>query len=241
MADVTHECILLGEGDDIAYTPGAAKAAGEVDILNTLFRFATQPIVISTLGSVKAAGGHPTVRIVKITGAMSVGNHVYWDDNGTVVGATTATTGAVTTVVGDGDAYVGRVIKAAGGTAQTVDVQLSLPVATKVALANAIGDPGDGEAIPVDASGYVAISTAGAETNTLAAPTFVGQEMLLYCAVYVGDRVITCLTTLNDNADNTITFEAIGEAVLLIAIQEAVGTYRWRVVFQDPAATVTTV
>ncbi len=191
------------------------------------------------LGSVKAAGGHPTVRIVKVTGALAVGNHVYWDADADVVGATDAGTGAVTTNSALSDAYVGRVIKAAGGTVQTVDVQLSLAVATKVALANAIGDPGTGEAIPVDASGYVAITTAAAETNTLAAPTFVGQEMLIYCAVYaVGDRVITCATLLNENGDDTITLQAIGETVLLVAIEEVVGTFRWRVVFQDPTATV---
>ena len=239
MANVTHECILIGGGDDVAYTPSADIAAGEVDILNGMFRFATQPILDTILGSVKAAGGHPTVRIVKVTGSMSVGNQVYWDDNGNVVGATTSGTGAVTTSSGASDAYVGRVIAAAGGTDQTVDVQLSLPVATKVALANAIGDPGHDTAIPVDASGYVSITTAAAETNTLAAPTFVGQELLLYCAVYdVGDRVITCATLLNDNGADTITFQAIGETVLLVAIEEVIGTYRWRVVFQDPTATV---
>jgi len=42
------------------------------------------------------------------------------------------------------------------------------------AYSGVIADPGDGEAIPVTASGNVAITTAGAETRTLAAPGSAG-------------------------------------------------------------------
>ena len=241
MADVTHECVLLGEGGAVAYTPSAAQAAGEVNILNGMFRFATQPIAASALGSVKTVGGPPTVRIVKITGNLGIGNVVYWDATGDVAGASTSGTGAVTTVA-VGNTLVGRVIKAAGVSDQTVDVQLTLGVVTESTLQNVIADPGTGNAIPVTASGHVPIAMGGiGQTNTLAAPTFPGQELLLYVVAEGGGtdtRIITCSTLLNIANNNTITFEAVGEAVHLVAVEEGAATYRWRVVFQDPSGTV---
>lgn len=243
MADVTHECVLLGEGNAVPYTPGSAKASGEVDILNGMFRFATQPIPSTTLGSVKAAIGPPIVRIVKVTGSLSVGNVVYWDTTADVAGATTAGTGAVTTASA-GNTLVGRVIKAAAASDQTVDVQLTIGVVTESTLQNVIADPGTGNAIPVTVSGSVQITIAApGETNTLAAPSFPGQELSIYCVALSGGgtRAITCGTFLNIADNNTITLEAIGEAVLLVAVEEGAATYRWRVVYQDPSGTVHTV
>ena len=52
-----------------------------------------------------------------------------------------------------------------------------------------IADPGASGAIPVTATGRVAIVTAGAETRTLAAPTIVGQRLLLYMKTDGGDEV----------------------------------------------------
>ncbi len=241
MANVTHECVLLGDGSAVDYTPSAAQAAGEVNILNGMFRFATQPIPISTLGSVKAVAGPPAVRIVKVVGNLGVGDVVYWDANGTVVGATTASTGAATRAA-VGNTLIGRVMKAAGVSAQTVDVQLTLGVVTESTLQNVIADPGTGNAIPVTASGHVPIAMGGVgQTNTLAAPTFPGQELLIYAVSEAGGtdtRIITCATLLNIANNNTITFEDVGEAVHLVAVEEGAATYRWRVVFQDPSGTV---
>lgn len=244
MANVTHQCVLLGKGGTVDYTPGAAKAAGEVDIVlvgDGMFRFTTQPIPISTLGSVKAAGGPPSVRIVKISTTLAVGDTVYWDDDADPVGGT-AGLGAVTTVA-IGNTHVGRVIKAVtvAGT-QTVDVQLTLGAVTEGTLQNMIADPGTGEAIPVTVSGSVAIAMAATgETNALGPPTFAGQQLLIYCVSEEapGDtRIITCATLLNI-ADNTlITLADVGTTVLLVAIEEVIGTFRWRVVFQDPGGTV---
>lgn len=240
MADVTYECVLLGDGSAVDYTPSTAQAAGEVNILNGMFRFATNPIAASALGSVKAVAGPPAVRIVKVVGNLGVGDVVYWDANGTVVGATTTLSGAATRAA-VGNTLIGRVMKAAGVSTQTVDVQLTLGVVTESTLQNVIADPGTGNAIPVTASGHVPIVMAATgETNTLAAPTFPGQELVIYClseAVGTDTRIITCATLLNIANHDTITLEAVGETVHLVAVEEALGTYRWRVVMQDPAAT----
>jgi len=98
-----------------------------------------------------------------------------------------------------------------------------------------ITDPGGAGAIPVTASGSVALVTAGAETRTLAAPTFIGQELTLYCKTFVGNAVVTCATTVNEAGNNTITFSATGQACRLYAVEEG-STLRWRLTSVDGAA-----
>ena len=85
---------------------------------------------------------------------------------------------------------------------------------TSVQLAtNTIADPGTGAAIPVTQSGVCAITTAGAETNTLAIPTFIGQRIVLVCDTYaVGDRVITVAAAFNVANITILTFGAVSEA-----------------------------
>ena len=103
-------------------------------------------------------------------------------------------------------------------------------------LANAIADPGDGQAIPVTASGSIAITTAGAETNTMAIPTFVGQQISLICDVYAaGDRVITVASTVNQTGNNTLTFGAAEDMIVLTAMQVG-GVLVWRITANDGVA-----
>lgn len=102
-------------------------------------------------------------------------------------------------------------------------------------FANAIADPGDAGAIPVDESGTVAITTAGAETRTLAVPTFAGQRLTISEDVYVGDAVITVAAAINQAGNTTITLNGAGDTVELVAVQVG-GSLVWRVVFNDGAA-----
>jgi hypothetical protein len=74
--------------------------------------------------------------------------------------------------------------------------------------------------------------TGGAETNTLAAPSFVGQELLLCMKTDGGDRVVTCATGVNQTGNNTITFNDAGDSIRLNAIQNG-ANIRWRVVYND--------
>lgn len=106
-------------------------------------------------------------------------------------------------------------------------------------LANAIADPGDGQAIPVTASGSIPITTAGAETNTMAIPTFVGQQISLICDVYAaGDRVVTVASAINQTGNNTITFGAAADFIVLTAAQLG-GVLVWRVTANDGAGLTT--
>lgn len=103
---------------------------------------------------------------------------------------------------------------------------------------NQMTDPGNGGAIPVTHSGFVAIVTGGAETRTLAAPTFIGQKLLIYMKTDGGDCVLTCATTLKESGENTVTFDNTGESLLIHAVEEG-SNLRWRCAVADGAALTT--
>ena len=95
-----------------------------------------------------------------------------------------------------------------------------------------IADPGDAAAIPVTNSGTCAITTAGAETRTIAVPTFVGQWLMLTMDVDGGNAVVTVASPLNATGNNTITFANAGESVYVVA-GDVGGTPLWRIVGSD--------
>ena len=91
-------------------------------------------------------------------------------------------------------------------------------------------------AIPVTRSGSFPITTAAAETNTLAAPSFLGQTMSLFVDTYaVGARVVTASARINQAANTVMTFGAVGDFIKLEAITIA-GALRWQVVANDGVA-----
>lgn len=98
-----------------------------------------------------------------------------------------------------------------------------------------IADPGDGGAIPVNFAGYVNLVTAGAETRTIAAPQFVGQELQLNFITDGGDCVITVATFVNQTGNNTLTFADAGDVLILRAKQSG-ANLRWTVLHNDGIA-----
>jgi hypothetical protein len=98
-----------------------------------------------------------------------------------------------------------------------------------------VADPGNGLAIPVVESGFVPLVTGGAETRTIAAPSFVGQELELFLKTDGGDCVITVATGVNQTGNTTITFNDAGDVVVLRAIQSG-ANLRWRVLLNDTCA-----
>lgn len=102
-------------------------------------------------------------------------------------------------------------------------------------LANAIVDPGNTGAIPVNRSGYCNIVTGGAETRTIAAPTVEGQQLLLVSKTHVGNAVVTVASTINSTGNNTITISAAGQNILLAGVISG-STLRWMVVANDGTA-----
>jgi len=96
-----------------------------------------------------------------------------------------------------------------------------------------INDPGDAGAIPVIRSGVCMLTTASAETRTLAIPTHVGQVLMLVFTVDVGDCVVTVASGINQTGNTIITFDNAGEYLLLVAAKVA-GLFVWRAISTNP-------
>lgn len=99
----------------------------------------------------------------------------------------------------------------------------------------AIADPGDGNPIPVTASGSVDLAVVGAlESNTLANPTFQGQVMQFVVGSTTGSRGITSANSINQNGDITMNMTQVDDFIRLegVTINAAL---RWRVVANDGA------
>ena len=141
-------------------------------------------------------------------------------------------------------ATAGKVLVAQGTTAdpafKTVsgDATLSATGVVSVpgvSVSDVIADPGNGAAIPVTRSGTIEITTAAAETNSLAVPTFEGQHLTFVLNVRVGgNRVITSSARINTAGDTVITLDTAGDAIELVAIKIG-GVFRWQVRFNDGA------
>lgn len=99
----------------------------------------------------------------------------------------------------------------------------------------AVVDPGNGQAIAVANSGTCPLVSAGAETRTLAAPTFAGQRIILACKTYVGDITLTASAAVNQTGNNTLVFGAAGDYIELVGIELGAAKV-WRVVANDGVA-----
>lgn len=92
-----------------------------------------------------------------------------------------------------------------------------------------------GTAIPVTHSGSFPVTQNGAETNTLADPTFIGQQIDIFVDTDTsGARVITAASRINQAANTIITLTEVGDYIRLVAITIA-GALKWQVVSNDGA------
>ncbi|HYE91767.1 MAG TPA: hypothetical protein VEA38_12135 [Terriglobales bacterium] len=128
-------------------------------------------------------------------------------------------------------APLGVALEAASGDGSVISV-LVFP---KARGPRKITDPGNAGAIPVTHSGVCSLTSAGAETRTLAAPTFDGQIITLACDVDGGDNVVTAAAAFNQAGNNTITFNDAGDCVTLIARRQA-GALKWSLLVNDGAS-----
>jgi predicted RecA/RadA family phage recombinase len=278
---------FIHDGDAIDHTPVSAVSAGDVVEVGNRVLVSKRDIPANTLGALATRG---IFDVVKVSGAISAGDGVYWDNDGNPVGGTAGTgaatkTGAngnfmgyaiadaaesATTVrvllramedanaetLGLGDlsdvgavAYTaGRILVADGDSYEDVAVSgdatlagngaLTL-AATAKPLTTAITDPGNAGAIPVTNTGTCPIVTTGAQTRTLAAPTYAGQVLVLGMKTDGGDCVITASAGINQTGNNTITMNDAGDTIVLVGVENGASKV-WRVVVND-GCTLTTV
>lgn len=238
MAQRFQARIRTGSGDTFPFVAASDLVNGQVVVIDGILGVVDADYASGKLASARKSG---RADFVKVNGAISRGAVVYWDEDGNPQGGT-AGTGAATTTDTD-NTPIGLVIEAAGATDETVHVLMfNAPSVTNTTTSvgpdtNEIADPGDGEAIPVTASGTVMIVTGGSgETGTLADPTFVGQRLTLTMLTDGGgDRVITAASPVNQTGNNTLTFGAVRDTIVLQAI-EAAASLEWQVVANDGVA-----
>lgn len=108
---------------------------------------------------------------------------------------------------------------------------------TGVVSTDVVADPGTGAAIPVTNSANISLTMgAGAETNTLAVPSFRGQELVITVAVDGGGtRAITSAQALNTAGNTVMTFGEATDAIKLEAVQIG-ANLRWRIAWNDGVA-----
>lgn len=104
-------------------------------------------------------------------------------------------------------------------------------------IATTIADPGDGAAIPVTSSGILNLTVgAGAETNTLAIPSFVGQMLIINENVAgAGTRAITCAQAINVGGNTIMTFNAVRDIICLVGVLAA-NALRWQIAWNTNVA-----
>jgi len=225
------QATFVQAGECIDYTPVSAVVAGQVVVQGSMIGVAKTPIAAAALGALAVKG---IFDVVKANEQQALGAALYWDADGDPYGGTAGTGCATTT--SSGNTFIGFVQAAAGATDETVRVLWSGPVVLTNTVHNALTaeltDPGASGAIPVTDSGHCDLVTTGAQTRTLAAPTYLGQQLLVSLKTDGGNCVITCATTINQTGNNTITLDDAGDAILLLA--KANGTNkRWSVVSND--------
>lgn len=89
-------------------------------------------------------------------------------------------------------------------------------------------------AIPVRYSGSVNVTTAGAETRTLAIPSYVGQMLSLFFQTDGGDCVVTAATAINAAGNTIITLNDANDSITLRAVHTG-AALAWRVISNDGA------
>lgn len=230
----TYQAKRISEGMHFDHTPSSAVDAGDVVVSGSLAGFAARPIAADALGALENFG---IFDVVKANEEISAGTLVYWDADGDPQGGT-AGSGAAT-ATSTSNTMLGYALATAGATAEVVRI-LKLPLAavsTSVyeSFSAVISDPGDTEAIPVTNSGSVSLVTTGAETRTLAAPSFVGQVLSLGFKTDGGDCVVTAAAGINQTGNDTLTFADAGDVITLIAIESGASKV-WRVLSNDGVA-----
>lgn len=216
-------------------TGAGITGGGDLSADRTLSLGGTADQVLST-GALTWAGANGKAGSVKagVGAALTLGAHnvdvasIDSGGAGFVLAANKNLSGAIGTGAVDLSAMTGSFKPTAG---------LFTFQGKQAATANAyrITDPGNGAAIPVTSDGHCPLTSAGAETRTLATPSYVGQRLSLICDVYVGDIVVTSAQRINQAGNTIMTFGAAADYIALEAVQIG-GALRWQVAANDGVA-----
>ncbi len=197
------------DGDTIDYTPASAVIAGQVVLIGSVPFIAPSAIAANALGSLTRSG---LWKVPKATGAIAVGNDVYWSATGTPVTGDSASGAASITSTGY---YMGRAALAALSGDSYVHVMLgagALPLTGsslqmfKMGTVSAETDAANAIAAADMINGIVVhtVSTG----RTLTTPT--GAQILAACpaGIVAGDCFRLSVITVGTGADDISTLTA---------------------------------
>lgn len=196
----------------------------------------TLSLAASGAAAVTSSGGALTLT----GGAAST-----WSTSSGALTITSAAAATWSTAAGALGVDAAAALNLGGSTTTAVNVGRSGVLATFAsktafgATTQSVTDPGASGAIPVTANGVCNITTAAAETRTLAIPSFVGQQLVIAMDTDGGDCVITVASPFNQTGNNTITLNDAGDVVTLVGRTQG-GTRKWALAFND-GATLSTV
>lgn len=206
----------------VKYTHSSATVKDTIYLLNSIPMLAVNSADANVENVFVIAG---QIEYAKTSAqAWTGGVLLYWDNGNSVF-----------TTASSGNTLAGRAAEAAANPSSTGQVILMPMLTGRAALENTITDPGNAGAIPVTVSGVCAMTSAGAETRTLAIPTYLGQQIALIDDTHVGNIVITSAQAVNQAGNTTLTFGAAADACVLTAMTVG-GALRWRVTANDGVA-----
>lgn len=191
-------------GDSLDHTPVAAVTAGDVVEVGARALIADRDIAAGELGSLAKEGVY---KIPKASGALTAGDNVYWDNNGTP-NTGTALSGAATGTA-SGNTQLGMAAADATSGETYVLVALS-PGATSTALP--VFSP---EAVAAAGSVQGDAAAVGAGTGFVHATAADGTKGIILPAATAGKTIIV----KNSDAANAVlkVYPATGDAINAIA------------------------
>lgn len=156
------------EDDAIDHTPAAAVLGGDVVVVGQIPLVALTDIAANTLGSLATEG---IFAVPKITGAIALGDQIFWNPTGSPVSGDAASGACNNTGVGR---FMGYAVAAAISAAVRVDVILAGPktrgLPPVLAVAAAGSTNANGTAVPASAPIAIVNATAGDGTTGIVLP-----------------------------------------------------------------------
>lgn len=182
-------------------------------------------------GHAAASGGEVHCTKRKVVGSLNTNSataagHPWW--------LTTAGSSAAAPTAGHPGVAVGIVLvkSATVGVVEFCPDLAPLIANTPVPI---FADPGNAGAIDVRYSGMTELVSAGAETRTLAAPKYPGQQCFLHMDTDGGDIVITAASAINAAGNTIMTFADVRDNITLRGVTVG-GALRWEVIANNGVA-----
>lgn len=136
---------------------------------------------------------------------------------------------------------IGRAIEAATADGDVIEV-VWYPPSSGTSKLDLISDPGDAGSLGASYdSFYCELTTAGAETRTLADPLAGGIMAVIAMRTDGGNAVVTAATAINATGNNTLTFGDAGDSVTLVSVADGASDYKWSILTQDGGVAASTV